>query len=188
MEHDTLGHSTIRHSGCELLLKSSYSSTRCPKCEGHRKSLHAMLSRKAKESPSDQASPSSHSNFRYLSSPVKVDRLSRTHASLRQAKQHVERLKKKIEVLNEVQGVTMDSVTHDDLQAIAKENTTGIHEKYPPNSFQRLFWDQQQQAGSVRDARSMRWHPLMVKWCLYLRHVSGMSRARRMRCCGSLGV
>ena len=170
MEHNTLGHSTIRHSRCELLLENSCSSTRCPKCEAHRKSLHAMLSRKKKESSSDQAKPSSHSNFRYLATPVKVNRLAQTHTLLRQKTQYIERLKLKIEKL---QGVTMDSSTHDDLQAIVKENTTLIHEKYPPDTFQRLFWDQQEQAARVKDARSMRWHPLMVKWCLYLRHVSG---------------
>ena len=27
-------------------------------------------------------------------------------------------------------------------------------------------------AASVKDARAMRWHPLMVKWCLYLQHKS----------------
>ena len=25
---------------------------------------------------------------------------------------------------------------------------------------------------SVKDAHAMRWHPLMVKWCLYLQHKS----------------
>ena len=114
MEHNTLGHSTIRHSRCELLLENSCSSTRCPKCEAHRKSLHAMLSRKKKESSSDQAKPSSHSNFRYLATPVKVNRLAQTHTLLRQKTQYIERLKLKIEKL---QGVTMDSSTHDDLQA-----------------------------------------------------------------------
>ena len=158
MEHNTLGHSTIRHSRCELLLENSCSSTRCPKCEAHRKSLHAMLSRKKKESSSDQAKPSSHSNFRYLATPVKVNRLAQTHTLLRQKTQYIERLKLKIEKL---QGVTMDSSTHDDLQAIVKENTTLIHEKYPPDTFQRLFWDQQEQAARVKDARSMRWHPLI---------------------------
>ena len=124
VEHNTLGHSTIRHSRCELLLENSCSSTRCPKCEAHRKSLHAMLSRKKKESSSDQAKPSSHSNFRYLATPVKVNRLAQTHTLLRQKTQYIERLKLKIEKL---QGVTMDSSTHDDLQAIVKENTTLIH-------------------------------------------------------------
>lgn len=27
-------------------------------------------------------------------------------------------------------------------------------------------------ASSVSDARSMQWDPLMIRWCLYLRHLS----------------
>ena len=42
----------------------------------------------------------------------------------------------------------------------------------PANSFQRLFWDQQQKAASLSNSRSMRWHPLFIKWCLYLKHLS----------------
>lgn len=48
-------------------------------------------------------------------------------------------------------------------------------EEFPQGSFARLFWQQQLEAVSRKDARSMkgmRWDPLMVKWCLYLRHKS----------------
>ena len=31
----------------------------------------------------------------------------------------------------------------------------------------------QQQASSLKDMRSMRWHPLMIRWCLYFQHLSG---------------
>lgn len=46
---------------------------------------------------------------------------------------------------------------------------------YPEGSFQRIFWEEQQKAMALHDSRSMRWHPLFVKWCLYLRHLSGKS-------------
>ena len=42
-----------------------------------------------------------------------------------------------------------------------------------PDSFQYIFWKQQHKAASLKDARSMKWHPLLIKWCLYLRHLSG---------------
>jgi len=28
---------------------------------------------------------------------------------------------------------------------------------------------------SIKDSRSMRWHPVFIKWCLYMRHLSGRS-------------
>ena len=36
-----------------------------------------------------------------------------------------------------------------------------------------LFWDQQWTANSLKNNKSMRWHPLFIKWCLYLSHLSG---------------
>ena len=44
---------------------------------------------------------------------------------------------------------------------------------YPEDTFESLFWQQQQAAARLRNPSSMRWHPLFTKWCLYLRHVSG---------------
>lgn len=44
---------------------------------------------------------------------------------------------------------------------------------HSPDSFQCIFWEQQRQASSLKKARSMKWHPLMIRWCLYLGHLSG---------------
>ena len=49
--------------------------------------------------------------------------------------------------------------------------SSDIASKFPANLFQRIVWDQQQQANAAKKARG-RWYPLMIKWCLYLRHVS----------------
>ena len=43
-------------------------------------------------------------------------------------------------------------------------------EDLPSDSFKRIFWEQQVEAASKKDSRSMRWHPLMIRWCLHLRH------------------
>ena len=51
------------------------------------------------------------------------------------------------------------------------EENASIAQKYPPNSFQRVFWEQQKQA-SCGNRHGMRWHPAMIKWCLFLRHQS----------------
>ena len=36
----------------------------------------------------------------------------------------------------------------------------------------KFFWEQQLKAASLRDSRLMRWHPAMIRWCLYLHHRS----------------
>ena len=54
-----------------------------------------------------------------------------------------------------------------------KEKTDSVHNAYPEGSFSRLFWDEQLRANSVSNLCQMRWHPLIVKWCLHLKFLSG---------------
>ena len=51
-----------------------------------------------------------------------------------------------------------------------EECSDKVTSKHPVGSLARVFWEQQLKAASCSDQRQMRWHPLIVKWCLYLRH------------------
>ena len=53
--------------------------------------------------------------------------------------------------------------------------TKEIYSNYSEGSFQRLVWDQQVKASGYKNSKSMKWHPLFIKWSLYLRHLSGRS-------------
>ena len=68
-------------------------------------------------------------------------------------------------------GVCMDGQTSKDLADIAREEDKAVTEAYPEGSFQRIFWQQQKQAAE-RSSKGVRWHPLFIKWCIYLRHQS----------------
>jgi len=52
-----------------------------------------------------------------------------------------------------------------------QQEEENICSKYPKDSFQRVFWQQQKETSST-DKRGMRWHPAMIKGCPYLRHQS----------------
>ena len=54
-----------------------------------------------------------------------------------------------------------------------KDNSDQINKAYPEGSFRRLFWDEQFKAGSLSDSRQMKWHPVIIKWCLHLKLISG---------------
>ena len=84
------------------------------------------------------------------------------------SKQH-DRLKKKIASASDASGIIVGEDTHADLVAITSESSN-LFEDLPQDSFQRVFWQQQLEAASQKDAQRMRWHPLMIRWCLYLRH------------------
>ena len=67
----------------------------------------------------------------------------------------------------------MDEGLHQDLITIVDQSSPQVADKYQPGTFQRVFWDQQQQAMKVKSSRAMQWDPLMIRWCIYLRHLSG---------------
>ena len=56
-----------------------------------------------------------------------------------------------------------------DLQQIMTEHEPAI-KKFPGDSFRQIYWMQQNEA--VKNRNGMRWHPLMIRWCLYLHHLS----------------
>ena len=45
-------------------------------------------------------------------------------------------------------------------------------QKKSETSTGRLFWEQQLEAMKLKDARQVRWHPMMIKWCLSLKLLS----------------
>ena len=101
-----------------------------------------------------------------------MERMKNLHKKLRQTEKERDRLKTKLARVIESQGVVVDSESYADLHNITQTESLQVMEKFPPGSFQRIIWEQQVEAASRKDARGMRWHPLMIRWCLYLRHRS----------------
>ena len=45
-------------------------------------------------------------------------------------------------------------------------------QKYPEESFQKLFWDAQMKAATLNNSKNIKWDPLIICWCLYLHYLS----------------
>ena len=69
----------------------------------------------------------------------------------------------------------VDESTHSDLAKIMTKQHSAVAAKYPPDSFPRIFWEQQLKMATTQDSRGRRWHPVMIKWALYLQHQSSSS-------------
>ena len=173
--HDTraLPQPTVRHSKCPLLL-SKEAASRCHCCTTYRRTLGVMASRQCKRHSLERVVPSSHTNYRYLTTPEKVDRLRQLHQDSRSSQRKIQHLKTRVSQLIAKDGMTLDLETTTDLHTIMQEEETKVLSRYPEGSFQRVFWQQQQMASST-DRRGMRWHPALIKWCLYLRHQSSQA-------------
>jgi len=123
----------------------------------------------------DRTDPSSHTNYSCLHTPEKDERMSRIQQEKRKLNIRISQLQERISSVTAKVGITLTDDLHNDVVKIAAANTKRVHSTYSEDSFQRIFWDQQVQASKYKNAKSMKWHPLFIKWCLYLRHLSGKS-------------
>ena len=67
---------------------------------------------------------------------------------------------------------TVDKELHSYLHGVMESSNPNITANFPEGRFQRLFWDQQIKAARVSNARAMKWHPMMIRWCLNLKLLS----------------
>ena len=171
-------YATIRHEECEIFVQSqstdSTNKKQCSTCKKYRQVLNRLLFRLKNEThqDTDRTNPTSHTNYRFLNSPEKADRLHRLHQQVRLDHQRIARLKESLDQIAEGRSVPVGDALHEELKQIMQDNTITINQSYPSNSFARIFWESQQQAARMKSSRSMRWDPLMIRWCLYLRHLS----------------
>ena len=173
------GYPSIFHIECEFFVPGQ--AKRCAVCSKHRKSLRAMASRCGGD---EHTHPSSHTPYAVLTTPEKDERLRRLHLESRQVKLRLDRLRRKLDVECAKSNVAVDVTLDSDIRTLALEGRAAVVENYPKDSFQRVFWEQQEKAASLKDSRSMKWHPLFIKWCLYLRHLSGKAyeTMRKSKC------
>lgn len=108
---------------------------------------------------------------RYQPLPHLVVRLSELHQQQRLMSKRMKRLTLKIAEKTELSGITVNQETHQDVLSLLKsKEVSSYFEKLPEDSFRQLFWKQQLEAATQKNARCMKWHPLMIRWCLSLRH------------------
>ena len=60
----------------------------------------------------------------------------------------------------------------EDLTTIIHDNHQKILDNYSEGSFPRLFWQTQITALNQSKKSSIRWHPSLIKWCIFLKHKS----------------
>ena len=163
---------TIRSTDCELVLSTDSQYSRCRACIKIRTRLRIALFRLNKTDISHKTDSRSHVNNRFLSLEERQEKLEKQHASIRSLQKKVQHLKSKIAQLTDQVGFHLNEETTSDLSVIMEGENANVQALHPEGSFQRLFWDQQYEAAQHNKACSMKWHPLMIKWCLYLRYKS----------------
>ena len=110
-------------------------------------------------------------SYRFIELPDLVARLGNIRASYRALLKQLDRLKNRICEDTEVKGIYLDEEHDAYIKDVISSPESAEHlEKLSENSFEHIFWQQQVEAASQNNARNMRWHPLMIRFCLSLRH------------------
>ncbi len=84
-------------------------------------------------------------------------------------------LQERVKKLTQTEGEHLDVDFQSDLISIMNSNKNNVKEAYRDGSFPKLFWDEQLKAASLSDPRQVRWHPVIIKWCLNLKLLSSAS-------------
>ena len=136
-----------------------------------RSTLRSLVNRKSKES--DHTSADSHTRHSDLTSAEKDERIRNILCTFELSKQKVKRLQDKVDKLITEELVHLQNSDTTNIAQTVKEVSLLVEERFPLNSLQRVLWDQQQRYNSLKDKRQMRWHPLVIRFALNLKYLSG---------------
>ena len=108
---------------------------------------------------------------RFQAAPELVERLRHLKHRNSVLSKYTNRLQEKISRIVEVESVGIDEETDEFIRDVTESPECCSHiNALSATSFQKVFWSQQVEAAKKKKASSMRWHPLMIRWCLFLRH------------------
>lgn len=135
------------------------------------------MATREKNHSSSALDTSSHVNYKCLTPSEKDTRIAAVKHENRLLRLKLRRLTAKLDAIVQKEGVTLDDEIASDIGQIMAEEEEAVHSAFPPGSFQRIFWEQQKDclSRSGNDMKGMRWHPLLIKWCINLRHLSAKS-------------
>ena len=159
---------TIRTGKCEHLVHE----VKCLSCQRYRSTLRSAYSRFMRRQPDRVSDTGSHVNIRYMTTPEKRCKMRKMMLRTQEAEQEIKKLRRKIAQLTYKHGEAVELDLHNELLNVMKQKTKDVLDAYPEGSFTRLFWEEQLRAAKASDPRQMRWHPLIVRWCLNLKLLS----------------
>ena len=135
----------------------------------HRSTLHALASRASHRVQPDHTG---HINYRYLTLPEKIERLHYLKQQNRAAQCKIKKLQAKLANVTDRQGISLNADITSDLHQIMAEEKHVMHTFLMAHCSKYSGSNRWRQHEDLVRKKSMHWHPLMIKWCLYLCHQS----------------
>ncbi|XP_069106990.1 uncharacterized protein [Argopecten irradians] len=166
--------STIRNTLCKFLVQGA----RCQPCSKVRHMLWGRKTRQEEKSRQLENSPVTNyieKKSRHVDMDRKalIDKIKQQKGKIKGLQDELNRQRRYFKQELRSKGVELDvgqNIEMCDLMASCQDD---IQKAFPnENSLQRLFWEEQAKFASAKSAKGMRWHPMVIRWCLYLRQKS----------------
>ena len=164
---------TIRHSHCEWLLPGEGSKVRCPACAVYRDSLRSKL-RSIRLRKDDVTAASSHTPYSCLSTPETHLRMRNLHTVVVKQSRELRTISERLERQFSTNGVRIEGdIQNGIIELLKMYKSQAVDSKNKEeDSFKLIFWNQQILNASQTNKKQIRWHPLIIRWALYLHHRS----------------
>ncbi|XP_060555293.1 uncharacterized protein LOC132716130 isoform X2 [Ruditapes philippinarum] len=169
------GKSSIYSTSCHLLTKG----TRCKNCNVYRGTLRSLLGRKQKNDGVKTTEidwlhcRTANSKLTENQKILKLQQLKEYSLSL---EKELNVLRKKVSSEIDNKGVVPPENENRDFFHVVKGFSTNenLNEcEKDEQKYKMLFWEEQLKYSKLKDKRQMRWHPMLIKWCIMLRSKSG---------------
>ena len=145
----------IRTVDCCLLISNK--EIQCSSCQNYRPTLTTLSSRCDSSNIVKKNTPNIFLSKEQLQ--IKAAELQRERRSLLKKQSNLEQ---RISSLIKKESVQVDNESHKIFDKIMKD----AKPNFDPDSPISLLWDQQKKQASYKNSKSMRWHPVMIRWCL----------------------
>jgi hypothetical protein len=166
--------STVRNVKCALLVQGN----RCSPCSHLRRILICRKNRldeKRKKSDGDSAPNYLSKNFRHcnMSREELIGKIFQQKEKINNLQDEIGRVQRQFQKDVANSGVTLNTCQSMEMKDAMAVCTDEMEKAFPDaNSYQRLFWCEQFKSINVNSSKGMRWHPMILRWCLYLRQKS----------------
>ena len=158
---------TVRHVRCSVLVPSP--NTRCTFCQDYSKTLNVKLNRAQKLSENTSKTlPNSTVPWQVLSEEDQKIRRQSVMKDRAQLLRKVFDLEQRLKNEIESEGVRVERERKDVFTETLKRNHSEVA-GLPEDNPLRILWEQQEKMLSLKNSKSIRWHPLIIKWRIALR-------------------
>ena len=162
---------SVRASNCDVLVDRG---SRCAKCVRLRNILHSRQKRKNDNIENDEKSQfnllNSHQKFEKYDALSKQNlELNRKIYKLEETIEFLQREARKVIDRDSVNLNLDDNIVICDMIDDLQNEMLSSFEK---GSFQEIFFNEQIKYNRLKDKRSMRWHPVIIRWCLFIKNKS----------------